>query len=165
MRCSTVNGIAYRLDHRGHACGAIWAAQGCQRTSLLLMFMDSQSRPSYRPSPLVAHVAWMYLQSKGERQRQQNGLVCSLDMCLTRCVALRAAVAHRAPIVLLCDCSEGDLVSESAMRTWARSNASGLLSKSGEPRTTCVGASSAAPACLSPRRHSWRLADLACWQR
>lgn len=23
-------------------------------------WLDSQSRPSYRPSPLVAHVAWMY---------------------------------------------------------------------------------------------------------
>jgi hypothetical protein len=26
------------------------------------MFWDSQSRPSYRPSPFVAHVDWMYLQ-------------------------------------------------------------------------------------------------------
>jgi hypothetical protein len=27
------------------------------------MFIESQSRPSYKPSPLVAHVLWMYLQS------------------------------------------------------------------------------------------------------
>ena len=32
-----------------------------ERTSLLLMFIDSQSSPSYRPSPFVAHVLWMYL--------------------------------------------------------------------------------------------------------
>ena len=25
------------------------------------MLLDSQSRPSYRPSPEVAHVLWMYL--------------------------------------------------------------------------------------------------------
>jgi hypothetical protein len=30
---------------------------------LLAMFCDSQSRPSYRPSPEVAHVLWMYLQT------------------------------------------------------------------------------------------------------
>ena len=29
---------------------------------LLAMLLDSQSRPSYRPSPEVAHVLWMYLQ-------------------------------------------------------------------------------------------------------
>ncbi len=28
---------------------------------LLAMLLDSQSRPSYRPSPEVAHVLWIYL--------------------------------------------------------------------------------------------------------
>ena len=28
---------------------------------LLAMLLDSQSRPSYRPSPDVAHVLWIYL--------------------------------------------------------------------------------------------------------
>lgn len=30
--------------------------------ALLAMLLESQSNPSYRPSPLVAHVLWMYLQ-------------------------------------------------------------------------------------------------------
>ena len=29
--------------------------------ALLAMLLDSQSRPSYSPSPDVAHVLWMYL--------------------------------------------------------------------------------------------------------
>lgn len=32
---------------------------------LLAMLLDSQSSPSYRPSPEVAHVLWMYLQQGG----------------------------------------------------------------------------------------------------
>jgi hypothetical protein len=38
--------------------------------------LDSQSRPSYKPSPEVAHVLWIYLQEKHTNQ-------CSLvtDMC------------------------------------------------------------------------------------
>lgn len=39
---------------------------------LLAMFCDSQSRPSYRPSPEVAHVLWMYLQTKKHSTYKQS---------------------------------------------------------------------------------------------
>jgi hypothetical protein len=44
--------------------------------TFLAMLLDSQSRPSYKPSPEVAHVLWIYLQAKHTNQ-------CSLvtDMC------------------------------------------------------------------------------------
>jgi hypothetical protein len=31
--------------------------------TLFAMLLDSQSKPSYRPSPDVAHVLWMYLKA------------------------------------------------------------------------------------------------------
>ena len=37
---------------------------------LLAMLLDSQSKPSYRPSPDVAQVLWMYLQQKTGALRQ-----------------------------------------------------------------------------------------------
>jgi len=40
------------------------------------MLLDSQSKPSYRPSPDVAHVLWMYL------QRKQQCLRLTLHMSL-----------------------------------------------------------------------------------
>ena len=48
----------------------------------LASWLDSQSKPSYRPSPEVAHVAWMYqfrcvhhqAEHKHARQRRHNGL-------------------------------------------------------------------------------------------
>ena len=35
---------------------------------LLAMLLESQSRPSYRPSPDVAHVLWMYLNNTKSSQ-------------------------------------------------------------------------------------------------
>ena len=44
-----------------------WPAEvqfSCAAHPLLAILLDSQSKPSYRPSPDVAHVLWMYLRQQ-----------------------------------------------------------------------------------------------------
>ncbi len=70
------------------------------------MFCDSQSRPSYRPSPLVAHVLWMYLwrqasnedsqasQLEGSMQCHNNGVRLTTPSMLHTCACLRECNVH-----------------------------------------------------------------------
>lgn len=87
-RCARIPKSRRRATARLHSpllccclCTAVVTSARCRPPdyALLLMFCDSQSRPSYRPSPDVAQVLWMYLQvgEWGLGSRQYCTSVCS----------------------------------------------------------------------------------------
>ncbi len=63
LHCEFVDGT-----NRRPSDGEINASLRQVHHPLLAMLLESQSRPSYRPSPEVAHVLWMYLDSQGTCQ-------------------------------------------------------------------------------------------------
>ena len=66
---SSIHSIMLKLGHLREAFTRSYKASAKATTgttgfpyALLAMLLDNQSSPSYRPSPEVAHVLWMYLQ-------------------------------------------------------------------------------------------------------
>jgi hypothetical protein len=50
--------------HRPYLISFAEKPKGKLKHTLLAMLLDSQSSPSYNPSPVVAQVLWMYLQAR-----------------------------------------------------------------------------------------------------
>jgi hypothetical protein len=74
--------LSYKaLDSMNMQQTIIWgpaeSSFSCTAHPLLAMLLDSQSKPSYRPSPDVAHVLWMYL-----LQQQLSGLLTGLSLLI-----------------------------------------------------------------------------------